>query len=267
MTAPGPSAPLYVAGCSLEAARFACERWHYLKKLPSFKTRRYGVWEHGRFRGALVFSHPLPHIRKTFGVEKMRIVELARVALYDHEAPVSQIVAVTIRLLSRANPLIRLFVSYADSGQGHHGGIYQAGGWHYTGLRETMPSWWIGSRRVHDRIHGQMRVDKLDTSHMVSKPEAPKHRYILFGPAVTSLQREKVLDVVEPYPKPTKQRSAASAYQVEEGGANPTRGLQAKRGRGPHCPLPAYRPVVERRSVSILTDRNGRSSWANVPIV
>lgn len=32
-----------------EAARFACERWHYSRVIPKSKLAKFGVWEDGAF--------------------------------------------------------------------------------------------------------------------------------------------------------------------------------------------------------------------------
>ena len=57
----------------------------------------------------------------------------------DHRTPVLRMIAISARILRRSNPGLRLVVSFADgsSWSGHHGGIYQAGGWIYLGANLT----------------------------------------------------------------------------------------------------------------------------------
>ena len=117
-------------------ALLACRRWHYSGTLPTPPMIRVGVWEESEFKGAVVFSRGNSNgIAEPFGMRQTEVVELARIALREHDAPVSQIISVAVRLLRRRSPGLRLIVSYADPAHGHHGGIYQAGGWTYLGQR------------------------------------------------------------------------------------------------------------------------------------
>ena len=218
---------LHLAYCSGEAAKFACSNWHYSRKLPSFKTARFGVWEDENFIGAVVFSHPLPPLRKTFGVQKMRIVELSRVALAEHKTPVSRILAVALRLLFETNPKIELVISFADTEQGHHGGVYQAGGWLYTGAQSSGPRYRDGLKPMHSRVYHQMRREQKNTDHIVRYEGSVKHRYVKFGPAASSGLEGRVKQMLKSYPKRTKPSSEASGFRSVEGGAIPTRALQS----------------------------------------
>jgi len=132
---------LSVAPCSHAAAQYAVSHWHYSKCLPPPKLFSLGVWEgdEARFVGAVVYSRGATQkLVSRFGLDMTEGCELVRVALRDHLAPVSQVVAESLRQLKRANPGLRLVVSFADPYQGHHGGIYQAGNWIYAG--ETPPT-------------------------------------------------------------------------------------------------------------------------------
>ena len=37
--------------CSYEAAKYACEHWHYSKCMPVGKTVKIGVWENKKYIG------------------------------------------------------------------------------------------------------------------------------------------------------------------------------------------------------------------------
>lgn len=39
-----------------EAAKYACEKWHYSKCMPVNKTVKIGAWENDRFVGVVIFS-------------------------------------------------------------------------------------------------------------------------------------------------------------------------------------------------------------------
>lgn len=126
--------------CSHKAAKYAVEHWHYSKQLPVSKKASVGVWENGRFIGAVIFSWGAnPNLAGAYRLQMNECIELVRVALTTHHAPVSKIIAIALRLLARKFPSIRLVVSFADRNQGHLGTIYQAGNWIYAG--ETAPKW------------------------------------------------------------------------------------------------------------------------------
>ena len=69
--------------------------------------------------------------------------------------PTSQCVAVSLKLLRRQSPGLRLVVSYADAGQGHVGTIYQATGWLYLGTSDQsylrIAGQVVHPRTVYDR--------------------------------------------------------------------------------------------------------------------
>jgi hypothetical protein len=43
--------------CSHEAAKYACEHWHYSKCVPKQKTVKIGVWENSVFIGCVISDH------------------------------------------------------------------------------------------------------------------------------------------------------------------------------------------------------------------
>jgi len=42
--------------CSHEAAKFACEHWHYSKTIPANRSNYIGIWEEGKYIGAVIFG-------------------------------------------------------------------------------------------------------------------------------------------------------------------------------------------------------------------
>lgn len=139
--------------CTREAAKYAVMNWHYSKAMPSGKLVHYGVWEDGRFIGAVVFGRgATPTLSKSLHLEQQELCELVRVAMCAHTAPVTQVVAACLKQLKKDNPGLRLVVSFADPEHGHHGGIYQAGNWIYTGSSGYMRMGFIlNGRLVHER--------------------------------------------------------------------------------------------------------------------
>lgn len=135
---------LLVAPCTRPAARYAVLRWHYSRTMPVGKLATFGVWEDGAFVGAVIYGRGATHkLGSPYGLGQTECVELVRVALTDHATPVTRIIAATLRQLRAACPGLRLVVSYADTAQGHHGGIYQAGNWVYTGTTGSSDCYYV----------------------------------------------------------------------------------------------------------------------------
>src|SRR5690606_854940 len=118
------------------AAKYAVEHWHYSQSLPASKKVKIGAWERPAqvadylFIGCVIYAWGSnQHLGTAFGLSMNETAELCRVALGKHITPVSRIVAISLKMLKRQCPGLRLVVSYADVDQNHHGGIYAAGNW------------------------------------------------------------------------------------------------------------------------------------------
>lgn len=192
--------------CERKAAEFAVRHWHYSGTMPRSRLACYGVWEDGRFVGAVIFGRgATPNIGKPYGLDQTEICELTRIALRDHIAPVSQIVAESVRILGRKSPGLRLIVSFADTAHGHHGGIYQAGNWIYAGAS-------VDARiRMNGRIYHRRTLHRGDGRPRQSIPwiranidpnaetvaDLPKYRYLL---PLDRAMRRQIEKIRQPYP-------------------------------------------------------------------
>ena len=218
MPPPDDAPALRVAPCSHDAALTAVTRWHYSRVMPAGKTVRFGAWESGRFVGVVIFSRgATPVLGSRYGLTQTECVELTRVALRDHVAPVSQVVSAALRELRRTNPGLRLVVSFADPGEGHHGGIYQAGNWVYTGAMVQREYFVVKGRLMHPRSVGAqgwrqslpwLRQHVDPRAHGVTKPG--KHRYLM---PLDRQMRRRVERLSLPYPP-----RAVEASEVTRGG-------------------------------------------------
>lgn len=148
----GTAPELLVDWCDHGAAKYAAQRWHYSGCLPAGRKVCAGVWEGGRFIGAVIFSRGAsPYLGKQYGLRSSEVCELTRVALDRHVAPVTQIVSRALRLLRAHSPGLRLVVSFADPVEGHLGGIYQAGNWVFVGQSSPTELWWHRGKWRHTR--------------------------------------------------------------------------------------------------------------------
>jgi len=219
----GKSKPrLHIDWATYKAAKYACQHWHYSQSLPGGGRVQLGVWEDGRFVGVVVYGIGSGNATNgsRYGLRRSHeMADLARVALRDHQTPVSRIVAVTLRLLHRHCPGLRLIISMADPRQGHHGGIYQAGNWIYTG--ETAKDYqyqlpdgrWVHHRTATRRLKSVKGCPK--------KPLPGKHRYLM---PLDDEVRERIKPLAKPYP--TRGKQATSEHHSDSGGATPTPALQ-----------------------------------------
>lgn len=200
-------AELKIAPVATNAATYAVEHWHYSKSLPVPPRTMFGVWEDNKFIGVVIYSRGASStLGGPFGLSQVEVCELTRVALAEHKHPVSQIVAETLRELRKHSPGLRLVVSYADPFEGHHGGIYQAGNWIYTGETKPYVAFLDDSgKRWHTRQVSPTgrrkqfgRWRRVPKSTDLEKIQIPgKHRYVM--PLDRSMRRH-VTKLAQEYP-------------------------------------------------------------------
>jgi hypothetical protein len=171
--------------------------------MPAVKNVKFGVWEHGDFIGAVVYSRSVNSSIGSFvDLTQTETAELTRVALDEHDAPVSQIVSYTINMISEKDDGLRLLVSYADPAENHNGGIYQAMNWVFVG--DTAPSSTLvddNGNKVHQRTVNRAKKKGFDTrkSHknLTRKKTPGKYKYAY---ALDDKINQKVQQFSKPYP-------------------------------------------------------------------
>lgn len=223
--------------CSFKLADFACKHWHYSKSVPVPPRVMVGVWEKGKYKGCVIFSRgACRNIGKTYGLKQSEICELTRIALTNHDNPVSKIIAISLKMLKKKAPGLKLAVSYADTNQNHHGGIYQASNWIYVGKTAvTFVYVDINGRRWHSRQvtpdgkwkawmpatkkqFGKFRKCPRESDCVKLRQEG-KHKYLM---PLNNEMKNKILSLGKQYPKRLSSNVRTSADQAEDGGSNPT---------------------------------------------
>ncbi len=221
---------LKVDWATYKAAKYACEHWHYSKCLPTGKLVKVGAWEENKFIGVVIFSRgATPNLLKPYGLNQDEGCELTRIALTAHKSFVSKIIPRAIRFLKHNNPKIRLIVSFADQSQGHHGGIYQATNWIYTGTSGGANFYKIHGKLIHPRSIGAKGLPqningakKIDCN--AKKVFVPgKHRYLM---PLDKKMRKQILPLSQPYPKKQAAEAGDGSDQDHSGGSTPTQPLQ-----------------------------------------
>jgi hypothetical protein len=190
---------------------------HYAKRIPPIEYA-FGLYRE-YLVGIITFGTPVSgNLRMAFG-EKYKMMELNRLVVNEDlpKNTLSFFVAHALKFLPK--PLI--VVSYADTTMKHHGYIYQACNFIYTGLSAKRTDWKIkGMEHLHgatiaDMSRGKehraeyMRQKFGDDFYLEDRPR--KHRYFFFlGNKKTRNEMLKLLPYkIEQYPKGINQRYEA----------------------------------------------------------
>jgi hypothetical protein len=126
-----------------------------------------------------------------------KLLELNRLCVNEGlpKNTLSWFVAQTFKLLPKPTPI----VSYADTAQGHHGYIYQATNWLYTGTSTPFLDYKVkGLEHLHNQsvcdlvgradkngnVAGKSRyqllVDRFGAENVYKEERSIKHRYFMF---------------------------------------------------------------------------------------
>lgn len=198
-----------------EGAELACRNWHYAGVPPTGDLVKVGVWEHLDFQGVVIFSRGAsPYLGRKYGLDQIEVCELTRVALRAHDAPVSKILSIATKMLKRSNPGIRMIVSFADPTRDHHGGVYQAANWIYTGMSDETIEYLIDGEWRHKRgVYYGLR-DSGEIEQTEQRVQPGKHRYLY---ALDAELRELCELNRLPYPKSVRAYRVAERSSLPEG--------------------------------------------------
>lgn len=184
---------------------------HYAKRIPGVILFTFGIYEDKILKGVCSYGlPPSPDLCKGIcGIEfKDIVLELNRLCVDEdlEKNALSYFVGQTLKLL----PKPKIIVSYADSSQHHHGYIYQATNWIYTGLSAKM-------RDKYDKDNPHLHLRTLTSKKNVNinygyRDRARKHRYVYFigNKKEVKLFNSKLNYNVKPYPKGKNKRYDAS---------------------------------------------------------
>jgi hypothetical protein len=194
---------------------FILER-HYAKRVPPVSFA-FGLYYDSNLVAVCTFGKPASNTlcEGVCGKQNASFVyELNRLcAVRSEKNWLSFFVAQCLRLLPEM-----IVVSFADTSQHHHGYIYQATNWIYTGLSAKRTDWKVkGKEHLHsftigDEFRGcPNRVEKLKKTYgqnfyLQERPR--KHRYIYFVGSKTK-RKHWMRDLqyeIQPYPKGDNKR-------------------------------------------------------------
>ena len=215
-----------------------CKEWflrkHYAKRIPS-TSYAFGLYQNSSLIGVCSFGRPMsPALTKGAfnGLYQDTFLELNRLVINEgaNKNALSFFVSRSLKLLPKPN----VIVSYADTSQHHHGYIYQATNWIYTGLSFKKQDYKIkGLEHLHsasitdslgrtDKKKGLKQIALLrekygDDLYLIDRPR--KHRYFyLIGTKKDKKEMLKNLAYkVEAYPKGNNKRYDASYEASSQG--------------------------------------------------
>lgn len=146
---------------------------HYAGRIPSI-SKAYGWYCDGELKAVCTFGKPAsPNLCDGIcGKEhSASVYELNRLCRVENwEEPLSQFVSACLRRLRTENWII---VSYSDTGMNHHGYIYQACNFLYTGCTKQRTDKWTANGK-HSRHYSN------DQQGEYRKVRTAKHRYVYF---------------------------------------------------------------------------------------
>lgn len=195
---------------------------HYAKRIPSV-SYAYGLYQ-TNLVGICTYGRPVAHslVKSAFtGKFQDTFLELNRLVVDEglEKNVLSFFVSQTLKKLPSPN----VVVSYADTSQNHHGYIYQATNWIYTGLSAKRFDYKVkGLEHLHsaslmDHVGRGVVKDKIvklkemygDKLYTLDRPR--KHRYFYFigNKKQKKEMRQNLAYQIEPYPKGDNKRYKA----------------------------------------------------------
>lgn len=182
-----------------EAVAFLLPR-HYSGRKPVV-SKAFGLVEDGFLKAVITYGKPAsPSICKGLCGEQYSdsVYELNRMCrVDDYDKPLSRFVATTLRMLK---PLDWIVVSYSDTAMNHHGYVYQACNFLYTGTSAPHADKYVPEGSGHNR-HAEsfdVRKDEFSVERSI------KHRYVYFCTKSKRLKKEWMESLrypILPYPK------------------------------------------------------------------
>ena len=183
---------------SYKAVKYACLKFHYAKTVPVTNIS-YSVFNNkNEWCGVICYGLGANyHLGHKYGLVSGQFLELTRMALNGKQESTSKAMAISIKLLKKHKPLVKVLISYADKGQKHLGIIYQATNWIFTEESDTSGiEVFYKGRWTHDRI--QSSISKQIWKTLSKRKKSGKYKYIY---PLTKELKDRCLELKKPYPK------------------------------------------------------------------
>jgi hypothetical protein len=193
---------------------------HYAKRIPPIEFA-FGLYDQNNIlNGVVTYGTPVSSTLRNLWHNKYKLYELNRLVINENSEKNTLSFLVSQSLKKLPSPCV--IVSYADTSKNHHGYIYQATNFIYTGLSIPFKDYLVkGLEHLHhttieDLSRGQEnRLEWLrnkfgDKLIQIDRPR--KHRYFYF--IGNKMQKKDILKMlpyqIKPYPKGENKRYDAS---------------------------------------------------------
>jgi hypothetical protein len=190
---------------SLKAIKYSCRNFHYSKSVP-VNPFAFSVFnDKNEWCGCILYSLGAnPLLSKPYGLVNGSAIELTRMALNGKQESTSKALSLSLKLLNKYLPLVKLVVSFADQNQNHYGTIYQATNWYFTGIGKSTPEYLVNGKWVHQRQYSSLGYsisnNTINKTHE-TRIGLNKYRYIYpLDKSLIPLCEE----LSNPYPKKNK---------------------------------------------------------------
>jgi hypothetical protein len=136
----------------METASLCYRKWHYFGDKGFLATYNFGVYFDNFIQGAI--SYGIPNAKNIKGYydknTQNEFMELTRLALSDNlpKNSESRVIAISLKLLKRAEPKLKGIITYADTAYGHTGIIYKASNFKYIGLTAPKTDLFVDGKPV-----------------------------------------------------------------------------------------------------------------------
>ena len=199
---------------------FQCKDWllnkHYAKRMPPIEYA-FGLFDENNILfGVITFATPVSSNLRGIFNNIFKVLVLNRLCINDglERNCLSFLVSKSLKML----PMPLVIISYADTSQNHHGYIYQATNFIYTGLSAKRTDWKIkGMEHLHGATIADISRGKENRAEYMRnrfgddfylEDRARKHRYFMF--LGRKQQVNKMMELlpykIEPYPKGDNKR-------------------------------------------------------------
>lgn len=163
-----------------KAIKYACKNFHYSKSVPTIQYA-YNVYNNNNeWCGVIIYGGGANNnLAKSFDLKNGEVLELERVALNGKQEQTSKAVALSLKLLHKENPIVKMIVSYADHRQKHLGIIYQATNWIYLGQSTTSDfQYYYKDKWTHQRTIDSLKNKDYLRKTLPKRQNSNKFKYI-----------------------------------------------------------------------------------------
>ena len=183
-----------------EAVKYACLKFHYAKSIP-VNTHWYNVYYNDERCGVILYwTWANNNIAKWFWLSQWEVIELVRVALNWKQKEVSKPLAISLKLIKKDCPNVKVIVSYADIDQWHEWIIYKATNRLYvwTTYINKFSAFIINWKKTHPKsVHWKGIKQNIESVRKYLDPNAEKyyckwkHKYIYIYDKIIKIKNYK----------------------------------------------------------------------------